>query len=267
MRLRLLSFCAVALMFIPSAWAEDWSKTFQLSGKPSLRVETSDANIHVETWDQNAIETRVTAEGWKIGEGGLKIIDSQTGDTVKLEVRFPREFHVGFHHTYHKVQIAIHMPREGHVSLHTGDGDIQLGSFKGDMELDSGDGRLEVSAVEGKLRVHTGDGRIEADGKFNGLDISTGDGRVEARASAGSSVGTGWNLQSGDGSITLEVPVDFAADLELRTGDGRITVDVPVTVEGHLSENNISGKINGGGSPVRIHTGDGEIHLKKLDSV
>ena len=41
------------------AHADEWSKTYTVSGKPDLRVETSDANIRVTTWDQNTIEAKV----------------------------------------------------------------------------------------------------------------------------------------------------------------------------------------------------------------
>ena len=57
----ILGLCLAAA---PFAQAEEWSKTFTLTGKPDLRVTTSDANIRVDTWDQNTIEARVTAEGW-----------------------------------------------------------------------------------------------------------------------------------------------------------------------------------------------------------
>ena len=63
----------LGLALAPAARAEDWSKTYSLTGKPDLRVETSDANIRVDTWNQNTIEARVTAEGWKIGAGGVKV--------------------------------------------------------------------------------------------------------------------------------------------------------------------------------------------------
>jgi hypothetical protein len=62
-------FCAWAAL---PARAEEWSKTYSLTGKPDLRVETSDANIHVSTWDQNTIEARVTTTGYKIGDGGIR---------------------------------------------------------------------------------------------------------------------------------------------------------------------------------------------------
>jgi hypothetical protein len=71
-------------------------------------------------------------------------------------------------------------------------------------------------------------------------------------------------LHAGDGSVSLELPENLAADLNLHTGDGHISLDVPLAVEGKLAGNNIRGKLNGGGNPVTIQTGDGSIHLGKL---
>jgi hypothetical protein len=62
-----LGACLAAAPFVR---ADEWSKTYTLTGKPDLRVETSDANIRVDTWGQNTISAQVTSEGWKIGEGG-----------------------------------------------------------------------------------------------------------------------------------------------------------------------------------------------------
>jgi len=246
-----------------SARAEEWSKTFSLTGKPELRVETSDANIQVETWDQNTIEARVTTERWKIGPGEIQIFDHQNGNAVELEVRFPHNlvnFNLG---NNRRVDIAIHMPREGRVDLHTGDGSIRLSNFKGNMDLRSGDGHQEIDAVDGALRAQSGDGRIRAAGRFDGLEISSGDGSIDARALPGSTATSNWDLHAGDGSISLELPDTFAADVDLHTSDGHISVDMPITVEGRLGQNNIHGKLNGGGKLLTIHTGDGSIRLQK----
>ena len=147
-----IATCAAATL--PAA-ADEWSKTYNLTANPKLHIETSDANIRVETWEQNTIETRVTAEGWKIGAGGLTIVEHQTGDMVDLEVRFPHEFNKGFHLPRHRVKIDIHMPREGQVNLHTGDGDILLNQFKGEMDLSSGDGKL-TNMTSGVITGGTG---------------------------------------------------------------------------------------------------------------
>jgi DUF4097 and DUF4098 domain-containing protein YvlB len=248
------------------ARADDWSKTYTLTGKPDLRVDTSDANIHVSTWDQNTIEAKVTTTRYKIGDDGIRIEEHQTGDTVEINVHYP---HHGVTINWgnsgiHRVDIEIHMPREGRVDLRTEDGKIDLANFKGEMQLRSGDGSQELDGVDGKLRATTGDGHIRANGRFDELDLKTGDGRVEARALAGSSLATGWRLESGDGTVTLEVPENLAADVDLHTGDGHIDLDMPVTTEGKIREGEVHGKLNGGGNLLLIHTGDGSIRLRKI---
>lgn len=260
-RLALLIVAVAAISVLP-AYADEWSKTYNLSGKPDLRVDTSDANIHVSTWDQNTIEAKVTTLRYKIGEGGIRIEEHQNGDLVEIDVRFP-------HHNFtvewgnHRVDVEIHMPREGKVNLRTGDGKIEIGGLKGEMDLHSGDGSEVLEGVDGKLRATTGDGHIRADGRFDALELKTGDGRVEVRAAAGSSLASGWRLETGDGSVTLEVPADFSADVDLHTSDGHIDLEMPVTTEGKLRENEVHGKLNGGGNSLIIRTGDGSIRLRK----
>ena len=70
-----------------------------------------------------------------------------------------------------------------------------------------------MEGVDGTLRAHSGDGHVRVRGRFDNLDISTSDGRIEAEALAGSSIGTGWNLSTGDGGVTVMIPENFAADI------------------------------------------------------
>jgi putative adhesin len=257
-----LAILVLGLAAALPASADEWSKTYKLTGKPDLRVETSDANIRVTTWDQNTIEAKVITTRYKIGEGGLRIDEHQTGDSVEIDVRYP-------HHSFtidwgnHRVDIIIQMPREGRVNLRTGDGKIEVAGLKGEMDLHSGDGSENLDGVDGKLRASTGDGHIHADGRFDELDLKTGDGHVEVRATSGSSLAAGWRLETGDGNVTLEIPGETAADVDLHTSDGHIDLDMPVTTEGKIRENEIRGKLNGGGSLLTIRTGDGSIHLRK----
>jgi len=257
-----LTLLGLFLAVAPFARADDWSKTYTISGKPDLRVETSDANIHVDTWDQKTIEVHVTSQHYKIGEGGIKILEHQNGDSVEVELRYPHHNFVIQFGSY-RVDIDVHMPREGRVNLHTGDGFIELSHFKGNMELESGDGHQNIDEVDGSLRARTGDGHIRATGRFDALDLNTGDGRIEARAMAGSAMASSWNVRTGDGGVTLQLPGNFAADVDLHTSDGSINLDIPVTVEGRLGDKNIRGKMNGGGNLLTVHTGDGSIRIEK----
>jgi len=257
-----LAVFALSLAAALPARADEWSKTYNVSGKPDLRVETSDANIRVTTWSQNTIEAKVVTSRYKIGEGGIHIDERQNGDSVEVDVRFP-------HHNFniewgsHRVDIIIQMPREGKVNLRTGDGRIEVSGLKGEMDMHTGDGSLNLDGVDGRLRASTGDGHIQANGRFDELELKTGDGHVDVRAGNGSSLSGSWRLETGDGSVSLEVPANLSADVDLHTSDGHIDLDVPITTEGKIRENEVHGKLNGGGSPLTIRTGDGSIHLRK----
>jgi DUF4097 and DUF4098 domain-containing protein YvlB len=260
-RLSIVILAASVVAVLP-AHADEWSKTYNLTGKPELRIETSDANIRVTTWDQNTIEAKVITSRYKIGEGGIRIEEHQTGDSVEIDVRYP-------HHNFnvewgqHKVDVIVQMPREGRVNLRTGDGKIDIAGLKGEMDLHSGDGSENLEGVDGKLHASTGDGHITAHGRFDELELKTGDGHVEVRAAAGSTLAAGWRLETGDGNVSLEIPSELSADVSLHTSDGHIDLDMPITTEGKIRQNEVHGKLNGGGSPLTIRTGDGSIHLRK----
>jgi DUF4097 and DUF4098 domain-containing protein YvlB len=257
-----LMILAISSVAVLPARADEWSKTYNLSGKPDLRIETSDADIRVTTWDQNTIEAKVITNRYKIGEGGIRVEEHQAGNSVEIDVHYPHhEFSMGW--TSHRVDIVIQMPREGNVNLRTGDGKIEIAGLKGEMQLKSGDGSLHLDGVDGKLHASTGDGSIQANGRFGELELKTGDGHVDVRAGTGSSLAGGWRLETGDGSVTLEVPGDLAADVDLHTNDGHIDLDMPVTTSGNVRQNEVRGKMNGGGSLLTIRTGDGSIRLRK----
>lgn len=257
-----LAILAVVMAHAAFARAEQWTKTYTISNAPDLRVETTDANIHVDTWDQKTIEATITSTHYKFGSGGLTVEERQSGDTVEINLHFPHGVHI-MDFGSHRVDITIHMPRQGRVNLHTGDGKIELADFGGEMELSSGDGSEEIRHVEGRLRANTGDGHITADGRFDALDLKTGDGRLDVRAAAGSNIGDEWILHTGDGSVNLELPEGIAADLYLHTGDGHIDVSLPMTTEGRIKQNDVHGKLNGGGKVISVQTGDGSINLRK----
>src|SRR5438477_77022 len=148
-----LAILAVVMAHAAYARAEQWSKTYTISNSPDLRVETTDANIHVDTWDQKTIEATISSTHYKFGSGGLIVEERQSGDTVEITLRFPHEFHIG-NFTSHHVDIAIHMPRQGRVNLHTGDGRIDLADFNG--KLNGGGKVISVQTGDGSINLRKG---------------------------------------------------------------------------------------------------------------
>jgi DUF4097 and DUF4098 domain-containing protein YvlB len=282
----------------PRANAEDVTKSFTLSGRPNVRVDTNDGSVRVTSGDSRQVEFHVTYRGYVLNKD-LSVDTRQDGDRVEVVARI--HGHFGFMWGVHsrELRIEVRMPKagdlevstgdgaveasslDGNVNVHTGDGSVKASALSGTIVLQTGDGSINVDSLEGDIRMHTGDGSIEArnldgkvnadtgdghvklEGRFDSLNIKTGDGSVEARVGNGSKMNTGWNIRTGDGSVDMSLPGDLQANIDASTGDGHISLGMPVTVEGSFSNSQIHGKMNGGGQPLVIHTSDGSIRLSK----
>jgi DUF4097 and DUF4098 domain-containing protein YvlB len=288
---------ALILLLMPvAAQSDQWSKEFKVDGTAKVRVATGDAHVRIVAADTNTIQARVTTRNVKIGADGIQIHDQQNGDEVELEVRYPRRWS-GIDFGSRSVDIELRVPRlsnlniktgdgnielsgvagdvdlqtgdgrvgitdvQGTVRAHTGDGPVKLTGGKGEITLQTGDGRIEVEGFDGTLRVETGDGRVRVSGRFDVLDVKTGDGGVEAIALNGSRMLSDWSIRTGDGSLTMRVPSDLAADVELHTNDGNIDLGLPVAISGRTGKHEIRGQMNGGGKLLSLKTGDGPIRI------
>jgi DUF4097 and DUF4098 domain-containing protein YvlB len=259
----LVQLSLAAALVNTAALADEWSKRFSVSGKPTLRVDAGDGSVQIRTWDRKEIEARVTTVGWRISPQEVRIIDRQVGDRVELELRIPhRAFSVVFGHR--NIRVEIEVPRELQSDIHTGDGAITVEGLHGETHLSTGDGHIEAESLDGTLEANTGDGKIRVRGRFDLLNLHTGDGSIEADVAGGSKMTSAWTVRTGDGHVTLRLPTNFSADLDVHTGDGHIQSDLPVTISGMHHDHELRGKLNAGGQLLTVRTNDGSIRLERL---
>jgi Putative adhesin len=265
---------------VGSARAEEWTKSYSVSGRARVHVDSNDGSVRVTTGDSAQVEFRVIYNGYVVDKN-LNITSRQDGNQVEVSARVRNNMNWGWGGIHKALRIEVHMPRNadlnidtgdgsvesdavnGSLDIRTGDGHIRVEGAKGDIRLRTGDGSIEGHDLDGKLEATTGDGHVNLDGRFDSLNIKTGDGSITARANPGSKLENAWNVHTGDGSVTMSVPGDLQANIDATTNDGRISLGIPVTVEGNMGTSQIHGKMNGGGQPLTIHTGDGSIHLSK----
>jgi Putative adhesin len=288
----------VTLCLVPQAQAEEWTKSYTISGRAQVRVETNDSSVQVLTSDSKQVEFRVTYDGYELNKT-LHIDASQDGDSVRMNAQVSGHWGLNWGGKGRHVRIEVRMPKDadvqvdtgdgsvetqainGKLRVHTGDGSVHSQAATGDVDLDSGDGSITLEAAKGNIRLHSGDGSIEArnldgrvdassgdghiklDGRLDQLNVKTGDGSINARIQPGSKIVASWTIHTGDGSVDITLPADLQANIDASTNDGHISLGIPVTVEGTFSNSQIHGKMNGGGQPLTIHTGDGSIRLGK----
>ncbi len=260
MRLQLL---ILLLALAAAAHADNWNKTYRVTGKPSVYVHAGDGNLNVSSNSAQEVSIRVTTEGYRLGPGEVTIEESQTGNDVHFELRIPHGWHFGFGN--HRIDIDITVPQQASLDLNTSDGHIHANDLSGDFKFRTGDGSMELRGLDGTLVASSGDGHINADGRFDDLDVHTGDGHIELDARRGSKISTEWRVKSGDGRVRVRIPSDLAADLDVTSGDGSIDVDFPLTVQGgRMKRQHVHGKLNGGGQLLEVRTGDGSITVSPL---
>ncbi len=84
------------------------------------------------------------------------------------------------------------------------------------------------------------------------------------RAREGSAAADDWTISTGDGSVTLELPSVFNAELDAHSGDGRVRAqDVGLEMSRRDGRNTLRGRLGSGGRDLHVRTGDGSITIKR----
>jgi DUF4097 and DUF4098 domain-containing protein YvlB len=257
-------------------------KTFTTVGTPTVSLSTFDGSIEVRQWDKPQVEVVIERRApSKEMADSIQVDAKQSGDTISIDVKVPPASGFGLHFGSRSAKLIVSTPAKVNLAAKSGDGSIDVGRLTGTIELRSGDGSIKGSELHGDVRAHTGDGSIHLDGVDGALDADTGDGSivvsgafttVHARSGDGSvkircdrvlADGGDWNIVTGDGSVALEVPDGFNAELDAHTGSGRVNLqDVTVSnVSGELDRHTMRGRIGSGGRSVKLRSGDGSIRI------
>jgi hypothetical protein len=282
------ALAGLALLSTLTVLAQDpdhsWSKAYPVTGKPMLTLETADASVDFRPCgDCHEIRIHVEVEGRKLSDYRLE--EGQNGDEVRFS--FKERPNLGGH-AWHREQtrVTVDSPAQltlqartadgnvtlsglqGDLSLTTGDGNVDLDHVSGNMRIKSGDGRVKVTNADGSIDAHTSDGNLSVDGLFHGLVLHTSDGTLDLNLREGTKLAEASTIQSSDGSVTVRVSPSFAADLSVHTSDGHVECALPIAMDHYQSGgghgNELHGKLNGGGTPLTIHTSDGNVKIESL---
>jgi hypothetical protein len=243
-------------------------KRFNVSGTPSLNVHTFDGSVEVSTWDRPEVLVVVEKHAMdKAAADRMVVVAEQSGDRITVDVRQDREPGLHLNFGSHSARVTISAPARIQIDASTGDGRVEVRDVEGDITAKTGDGAIRLAHVSGSIDVASGDGSIEVEGTLRGLRARSGDGRVRVRA-MGTGPGSDWSLTTGDGSIVLEVPDTFNAELDATTGDGRVSVsDLPFSGDSDSRRRSIArGRLGSGGPLIRMRSGDGAITVRRADA-
>jgi hypothetical protein len=148
--------------------------------------------------------------------------------------------------THWSVSYQILVPREIGLKLTTHNGGVAIAGVTGNINFEAYNGGISVRDAGGDVRGRTKNGGI-------------------AVTLAGSQWrGSGLDLETTNGGVSLSVPSNFAGEIESSTVHGGFSSNLPgLSVErGRWTGGRASGKVNGGGAKVRVVTVNGGVSIR-----
>ncbi|MEO5890559.1 MAG: hypothetical protein ABIQ31_09915 [Ferruginibacter sp.] len=127
---------------------------------------------------------------------------------------------------------------DGNVDATTSGGDVRANEIKGDLEANTSGGNIDLSALSCNVSTATSGGNISVSIKVPGKFI---------------------RIKNSGGKIDLQLPAGKGYDLDLSAD--KIKTDNMASFSGKVDDDQIDGKLNGGGTQVTANASSGKITL------
>ncbi|HTX19468.1 MAG TPA: DUF4097 family beta strand repeat-containing protein [Bacteroidota bacterium] len=272
-------------------------KDFSVKSGGALHLETDAGDVDIESWDKEEVLVKVDIEGSDRRSERFDVKFSQDGDRVNIIGKADDNNFFKWNLGDLDVSYHILVPRNftikastsggnmtttniaGDVRLETSGGNVSVSSIDGVVTINSSGGNLDARKIKGSLKGETSGGNVKATTVQGDVDVETSGGEIDLASIEGAVHGetsgggvtltlTGENkgvdLHSSGGDINIFVSDSIAANLEASTSGGKVRCELPITVKGEMSDDELRGRINGGGNVIRAETSGGDIRIKTI---
>lgn len=274
---------------ITSVQGEPLERVFEVGGSPRLELDNFSGRLFIREGSAGEIRVRAIKHARRAADlDRIQVQMSERDGRIEIKTRKP----VGLGNAWVEFEIAAPADTELHLNtgsgsvevsgvgdgaeVSTGSGSVTANGLRGEMDLHSGSGSVSARDLEGHLKASTGSGRIVIEDMTGEIDAHTGTGSIDVRQVSGVvqlDSGSGsieyqgspqgnCRFETGSGSISLKLPADLGAEVDLHTGSG--SIEVEFNVVGQISKRDVKGMI-GEGDKVSIyaHSGSGNIDLTR----
>ncbi|MGD8727397.1 MAG: DUF4097 family beta strand repeat-containing protein, partial [Gemmatimonadales bacterium] len=219
-------------------------REFTLPARGDFDVDARpNGGIEVVAWDRNEIRVlaRVSSQADSDADARSILDEVQVGVSgSSADADGPR---TGRGESW-SVSYRVSVPARIDLSLESTNGGITIDGVSGNLDFRTTNGGVKLSEVAGDVRGRTTNGGLH----------------VELAGSAWQ--GSGLDVQTTNGGVTLVVPDGYDAHLEAGTTNGGLRFDFPVTVQGRI-DRTISTDLGDGGAPIRVRTTNGGVSVER----
>ena len=253
--------------------AARFQKTFNIAQGGTLEVDNYKGTIHVTGSDTNQVAVDVnkhfegndTDRKWWMEN--VQVNFRNESNRVAVEVKYPQwncVFCWPGHDFTAAVELEIRVPRQINVKLESYKPDIKVASIQGDIRIKSYKSPIEIDSTTGAVRIDTYKETVKLRNvNLRGpLEIKSykADAEIDAR-----SLGDSVALENEKGSIVLRVPANAGLDVDYDGGRrSSFRSDFAMTSQTGSFDSSFRGKVNQGGTRVRLRTEKGSISLEKV---
>lgn len=130
------------------------------------------------------------------------------------------------------------------------------------LNLNANNGSISVETVRGEIRFKTQNGSVHLAEVGGDVDGSTANGSVTIDLAGNGWQGNGLHAETTNGSVRLNLPENFSAQVHASTVNGSLKVEFPVTVTGEIGRN-MSFQLGSGGPLIEAKTVNGSVRISK----
>ena len=252
-------------------------KIFPLEPGGSLRVQSQNGHITIETWAEPRASVQITriakANEEKQVDALLKEMQADvtlSPGRIEIVSRFPKRTEsVGFWDvlgqrvTSMNIHYHVKVPARTGLDLATTNGDLKIRGITGAVTGRTVNGSVEVRRIKGPVQVETTNGSIHLAGIEGSASAETTNGTIEAvvhEVDAGGHI----LLSTTNGSVTASLPLNLGADVDAETTNGRVRIAYPVQRHAGSTARSLHATIGGGGVDLTLRTTNGDIVIQKV---
>ena len=226
--------------------SDEWTKTYPLSPGGVLRIVNTNGRVEIEGVGGSAVEVRAVRIARAATDTGarellprISIKEDVTPDRVSIETARLGGFLIG---AGFEVQYYVKAPKDAAIDATTTNGVIALTALTGKVTARATNGSVTAKELGGGVEARTTNGTVNVEvAKFGADKIA---------------------LSTVNGAVMLAVPDTAKADLSATCVNGGIIVTGLNLETAEQSRRRVTGKINGGGTPIELRTTNGGIRLR-----
>ena len=223
----------------------------------ALRVRSENGRIEVTRGgtDEIRIDAVVRAQTQDRAERTLVRVEHGAEGVVSLGI----DWADGARRSGEGCSLAITIPSASGLDLGTSNGRITAEGLGGAAILRSSNGRIEVRDHQGAVDAETSNGRIVAERLSGSLRAVTSNGSVQASFAA---VTGPVEIDTSNGSVTLDFPAGFAGSIVGATSNGSIDAQLPASAQVQTQTKSQLVVRMGDGPGARVATSNGSITVR-----